>query len=279
MTVVFAVLFLAACDPGPPPAVPSTTSSEISASPVSESPMPAFSPEVVSCIGLDVRFNWRNFTTKLDREMGLLEFRYKAPRYRHLGFTIRYRDDPSCRRNPETRSLIQSAGAGLEIAGCLDLPEMLPEGMTRIELWFWDATDQSALAPSLVVHRDIPATDAIAAATLRAWIEGPTEQEKRAGAYPSAPDGTKLLGIDIDNGTAVVDLNGAFESTGLGTTYEGALLEQLAGTVTQFDTVDRALLQIDGAFKDYYMGHGYIVDDEHPLVEPGRKRYRVARAC
>ncbi len=184
---------------------------------------------------------------------------------------------------PETQSPAASAALTpmpkREVAGCLDLPETPAAGMTRVELWFGDATDRTALAPSLLVRRDIAVTDAIVAATLRAWTEGPTEREERAGAYPSAPKGSELRGIDVEGGTAVVDFNDAFERTGLGTTYEGAILDQLAGTITQFDTVDRALLKIDGKFKDYYMGHGFIVDEEHPIVRPSRKRYRVAPRC
>lgn len=270
--VVFVAAFLAACDTGSSLVDPPTSSPDAS-------PTNAPSSEIVSCAGLDVPRN-REVNTNLDRESGLLEFSYFDPRLqRDKQLTIRYRDDPSCRRNPQTRFLIQHVGAGLEIAGCLDLPPTPPEGMVRVELWFGDAVDRSAVAPSLIVHRDIFGTDAIAAATLRAWIEGPTEKEEAAGAYPVAPDGTELFGIDVDEGTAVVDLNGAFEDTGGGTTYEGAILEALAGTITQFDTVDRALLKIDGEFKDYYMGHGFIVDDEHPLMRPGKKGYRVAPEC
>lgn len=270
--VVFVAVFFAACDTGSPRVAPSTSSPDAS-------PTNAPSVEIASCAGLDVPRN-REVNTNLDRESGLLDFSYFDPRFqRDKHLTIRYRDDPSCRRNPQTRFLIQHVGAGLEIAGCLDLPSTPPTGMVRVELWFGDAVDRSAVAPSLVVHRDIPGTDAIAAATLRAWIEGPTEKEKAAGAYPAAPDGTELLGIDVDDGTAVVDVNRAFEDTGLGTTYEGAILEALAGTITQFDTVDRALLKIDGEFNDYYMGHGFIVDDEHPLTRPGKKGYRVAPEC
>jgi spore germination protein GerM len=209
-----------------------------------------------------------------------LEFSYYVPKLqldRHI--TIRYREDLSCRRNPDTRRLIEHVGAGREIVGCLDLPETPRDGMTRVELWFGDSTDQSAIAPSLVVHRDIAATDAIAAGTVRAWIEGPTDEEKEAGAYPSAPQRSKLLGIDVHNGTAVLDLNEAFERTGLGTTYEGAILEQLAGTITQFDAVDRGLLKIEGEFQEGYMGHAFIVDEEHPLTRPAKKRYRVAARC
>lgn len=241
-------------------------------------PTPTSKPEVVSCIGLDVRFN-KNHSANLDRKRGVLELTYHPERLKDESVAIRYRDDPSCRRNPDTRSLIQYAGAGLEIADCLPLPKTPVDGMTRVELWFGDGADPSGIAPSLIIRRDIAETDAIGAATLRAWIEGPTTREERAGAYPAAPEGSELLGIIIDEGTVVIDLNQAFEHTGLGTIYEGAILERLAGTITQFDTVDRGLLKIEGRFKEYYMGHGFIVDEEHPLTRPEKKRYRVAPRC
>lgn len=186
---------------------------------------------------------------------------------------------PSVRPAQPSQVIESPSAAGREIAGCLDLPPTVPDGMMRVELWFGDALDRSAIAASLVVHRDIPQTDAIARATLRAWIQGPTEKEEIAGAYPAAPDGTVLLGVDVDDKTAVVELNGAFEETEVGTTYEGAILEQLAGTITQFETVDRALLKINGEFKQHYMGHGFIVDEEHPLTRPGKSSYRVAQKC
>lgn len=271
---VLIVMSLTACDLRPSAAPgPGSTA-------VSESPTLTSNPETVSCLRLKVPFD-REVNTNLDREDGLLEFSYYVRKLqRDRSITIRYRDDLSCRHNPETRRLIEHVGAGREIAGCLDLPEVPPEGMTRVELWFGDNTDQSAIPPSfLIIHRDIAATDAIATATVEAWIEGPTDEEKEAGAYPSAPEGSQLLGVDIDDGTAVVDLNQAFERTGLGTIYEGAVLEQLAGTITQFGSVDRGLLKINGRFKDYYMGHGFIVDEEHSLLRPDAKRYRVAREC
>lgn len=189
---------------------------------------------------------------------------------------------PRAQRSPEVEASPTSSRKptpGRDVAGCLDLPEKPPEGKTRVELWFADRNDGSAIAPLLVVHRDIRAGDAIAAATLRAWLDGPTREEKDAGAYPSAPEASELLGVDIDDGTAVIDFAQAFENTGLGTVYEGAVLEQLAGTVTQFDTVDRALLKIEGRFQDFYMGHGFIVDEDHPLSRPAKNRYRIAPRC
>lgn len=170
-------------------------------------------------------------------------------------------------------------GAAREVGGCLDLPEKPPGGMTRVELWFTDGDDKAGLGTSVVVHRDVPTTNAIARAALQAWIDGPTEEEEAVGALRTASKGTELLGIDIDGDTATVDLTRDFERTNLGTTGEGQILEALGGTLTQFDIVGRGLLKIDGELKDYFMGHGFLVSDEHPLIRPGRKRYRLAQTC
>jgi spore germination protein GerM len=139
------------------------------------------------------------------------------------------------------------------------------EPTTTVELWY-SMTTTSSIGEGLVpVYRDIPSTPAIGAATLRAWLEGPTSEEKAAGIHGAIPGGTELLGLDIEDGTAVVDLSPEFEKTNMGTFGESLLLEELAWTITQFPTVDRVLLKIDGEFKDHYMGHGFIIDEEHPL--------------
>jgi hypothetical protein len=100
---------------------------------------------------------------------------------------------------------------------------------------------------------------------LELWIEGPSAAEKKAGITSLVPAGTELLGLTIDDGTAIVDLSSEFERTGSGSFGESILLAELAYTVTQFPTVDQALLKIDGEFKDYYMGHGFVIDADHPL--------------
>jgi len=136
---------------------------------------------------------------------------------------------------------------------------------TTVELWYSIATAGLGGEGLYVVSRDIPSTPAIGAATLRAWLQGPTSEEVAAGVHGIVPQGTELLGLDIEDGTAVVDLNSEFERTGMGTSGESLLLEELAWTITQFPTVDRVLLKIDGEFKDHYMQHGFIIDVAHPL--------------
>jgi hypothetical protein len=139
------------------------------------------------------------------------------------------------------------------------------QSTTSVELWYVLETDTPDGAGLFAVHREIPSTQAIGRATLSAWLEGPTDEERAAGINSLVPEGAELLDLDISNGTATVDLSAEFENTGGGTFGEGMLLDQLAWTITQFSTVDRALLKIDGEFKDAYLGHGFIIDEDHPL--------------
>jgi spore germination protein GerM len=139
------------------------------------------------------------------------------------------------------------------------------EATTTVELWYSVATTSSIGEGLVAVYRDIHSTPGIGAATLRAWLDGPTSGEMAAGIHASIPEGTELLGLHIENGTAIVDLSSDFERTSMGTFGESFLLEELAWTITQFPTVDRVLLKIDGEFKDHYMGHGFIIDETRPL--------------
>lgn len=163
-----------------------------------------------------------------------------------------------------TDSPIPNEGEGGTTAGEED-PADEDEGSASVELWYAIPTDTSDGAGIFPVHRDIPAVPGIGAATLELWIEGPSAAEKKAGIRSMIPSGTELLGLTIDDGTAIVDLSSEFERTGTGSFGESMLLAELAYTITQFPTVDEALLKIDGEFKDYYMSHGFVIDEEHPL--------------
>ncbi len=126
-------------------------------------------------------------------------------------------------------------------------------------------TDTPEGAGLFAVHRDVPSTQAIGRAALTAWLQGPTREERAAGITSLVPEGAELLDLSISDGTAIVDLSAEFESTGSGTFGERLLLDQLAWTITQFPTVDRALLKIRGEFKDGYLGHGFVIDTDTPL--------------
>lgn len=114
-----------------------------------------------------------------------------------------------------------------------------------------------------VALRTIPATKAVATAAVQQLLLGTTSVEQGYGLSTEVPVGTDLLGLSIENGTATVDLSGDFESGG-GTLSVDMRLAQLVYTLTQFGTVDRVVLYMDGEKVDLFSGEGLMIED--PMV-------------
>jgi len=82
--------------------------------------------------------------------------------------------------------------------------------------------DPRGIESFVPVYRSVPLTEDVEAAAMRALLAGPTAEEQsgnyrgRHGPLPSLstalPGATRLLGIDIQNRIATVDLSGAFSS-------------------------------------------------------------------
>lgn len=102
---------------------------------------------------------------------------------------------------------------------------------------------------------------AVAASAVRALLAGPSAAEREAGMSTTVPDGTELRGVNLAGGTATVDLSGRFASGG-GTLSMTGRLAQLVFTLTQFDSVERVDLRLDGESTRVFGGEGIILD--HP---------------
>jgi germination protein M len=116
--------------------------------------------------------------------------------------------------------------------------------------------------PFLVsVQREIPATPGIAQATLRELIAGPSAADRALidGISTSVPADTLVLGINIDDGLATVDLSREFESGG-GSFSMFSRLAQVIYTVTQFPTVDEVEFMLDGQPVTVFSGEGIEID-------------------
>lgn len=111
-----------------------------------------------------------------------------------------------------------------------------------------------------VVTRTVPATPAIARAAMEQLLAGPNANEQGWGFSTTIPEGTRLLGLTIDGGTARVDLSGEFESGG-GLLSVTMRLAQVVYTLTQFPTVDRVVLMMDGEVVDVFTGEGLMLDE------------------
>ena len=120
-----------------------------------------------------------------------------------------------------------------------------------LEVWFTKGEMLYSDAYEYEVHR--PAT---ARAALERLLQG--------GLGPAGdlatqiPVGTQLLGVEITNGIATVDLSGEFQSGG-GSLSMRMRVAQVIYTLTQFETVKGVLFEIDGELVDSIGGEGIDV--------------------
>jgi Sporulation and spore germination len=108
--------------------------------------------------------------------------------------------------------------------------------------------------PTLVpVLRTVPRSTATATAAMKALLAGPSAKE-RAPTWPIKtliPADSKLLGIEISEGLATVDLSAEFASPSpddvwdLGSYSLHGRVAQVVYTLTQFTTVDRVNFKLD----------------------------------
>lgn len=119
-------------------------------------------------------------------------------------------------------------------------------------------------SPALVpVDREVPATAEVATAAMQQLLGGPTAdelaQDPRFGTIVTKiPVGTRLLGIDIENGIATVDLSGEFvpgDKLGVDIESWAFRLAQVTFTLTQFPTVESVMFRVDGTPITAIEGH------------------------
>ena len=147
-------------------------------------------------------------------------------------------------------------------------PSATPTGSTIVRAYFvlGSFTGNEGLVPVL---REVPRTQAVATAAMRALLAGPNDAEMagRPAMFTAIPDGTTLLGLSISDGIATVNLSREFESGG-GSASIFARLAQVVYTLTQFSTVDTVLFELDGEPVTVFSGEGVVLD--HPV---GREDY------
>jgi hypothetical protein len=122
------------------------------------------------------------------------------------------------------------------------------------EVWF--AGSEGLLFVSKRTAKPEPAMGRIA---LESLLAGPSEAEREAGVGTAIPNGTELLGLDIDDGIATVDLSSQYEQ-GSGSHAEFLRLAQVVYTITQFETVQSVNFQIEGKPVEVFGGHGILLD-------------------
>ena len=101
---------------------------------------------------------------------------------------------------------------------------------------------------------------AVARGALTELLAGPDDFEAGIGMTTAIPDGTELLGVDIADGAATVDLSGEFQSGG-GSLSMQLRVAEVVFTVTQFPTVESVSIELDGEAVDAIGGEGVPASD------------------
>jgi hypothetical protein len=83
----------------------------------------------------------------------------------------------------------------------------------------------------------------------------------------SVGEGAKVLGVDVRNRTALLELNSAFVDHGFGSTEEGQVVEALQRVMGQFDDIDKVQLMHSGEPIDS-LGH-IDLGEAIPVIRPG----------
>jgi len=140
------------------------------------------------------------------------------------------------------------------------------------------ATKPDDCAIVFELRREVPKTEAVAAAALRQLFAGPSAAERAAGyrsPFSSATAGL-LKRVFIEHGTAYVDLNdprpllpGATSSCGA-----AEFNIQIERTLRQFTTVRRVILAIDGEPRRFYEWMGQSCDLTNDQCDPAPFRRR-----
>jgi spore germination protein GerM len=97
-------------------------------------------------------------------------------------------------------------------------------------------------------------------ATVKQLIEGPKTKELQ----PTFPPETRLLGVKVENGTAIVDFSSELRSKHWGgSAGESMTLGSLVNTLTEIKGIDKVQLLLEGKKVESLLGH---MDTSVPLT-------------
>jgi spore germination protein GerM len=116
-------------------------------------------------------------------------------------------------------------------------------------------TGRNGLIP---VQRDVPGTGAEVEQALRALLRGPTPFELADGIGTEVPAGSELLGVEVDDGVAVVDLAPAFAAGGA-TASVRRRVQQIVHTATACAGIVSVRLRLGGVPVVTLGGGGLLV--------------------
>jgi spore germination protein GerM len=136
-----------------------------------------------------------------------------------------------------------------------------PEKQLILKARLYFATvDQSGKIRLKSVIRPIPASDSPLRDTLEALLKGPSAQELNLGLVSMIPADTRVRNVTVKGDTAVVDFNESFRFNPQGLEAMDAQLRQVVYATTEFPTVRKVQIRIEGTTVRYLGTEGMRLD-------------------
>jgi germination protein M len=155
---------------------------------------------------------------------------------------------PEPRKQPVPAPQIQPPSAAVE------------KPAVRKQRLFFASVDTNGKIVLKGVIRPIPASDSPLRDTLQSLLQGPTSSEVNLGFLTMIPAGTKLRGVTVRGDTAYIDFNESFRFNTLGREGLNAQLRQIVFAATEFPTVKKVQILIEGKKVQYLGPEGIRID-------------------
>ncbi len=144
------------------------------------------------------------------------------------------------------------------VAGTPQLqPEKPPVRKTRL---FFANVDPNGKILLKGVIRAIPSSDSPLRDTIQVLLAGPNSQEVNMGLLSMIPSGSRLRGVSVRGDTAFVDFSENFRFNTLGREGLDAQLKQVVFAATEYPTVKRVQILIEGKKVQYLGPEGIRID-------------------
>jgi germination protein M len=126
-------------------------------------------------------------------------------------------------------------------------------------LFFISVTGEGKITMKGVI-RPVDYVDAPLTATLESLLQGPTTAEVNQGLMSLISPQTRLRSVYIKGDTAYVDFNESFRFNSLGKEGLIAELKQVVYTATEFPTVKKVQILVEGEISKYLGPEGVVID-------------------
>jgi germination protein M len=166
---------------------------------------------------------------------------------------------PAAKETPKTTVSAPLTESLQEKPSVRPAPDAKP-AMRRARLHFLSVKPDGTTA-LLPVDRELPQSDSPLRDAVLALLGGPDAREKERGLVSMIPGETRLRSATVKSRTAYLDFSESFRFTAGGVEGLTAELRQVVSTATEFPTVDRVQILIEGQKVQYLGTEGVRIDE------------------